>query len=962
MMNKMYKIIFIGLVMFLLTSCGDNSSTNKDIVGIRPIGDSMFVYQIGVSTLDEYEVSVEYSDGTFKVLTLGNTLFSSTSFVLDEVGYKGINISVDTVSYTLDFKVYETALDFKLLDIYKTAFDNETTLLNYLEWYQSISKDSVDISNAIINEYGNLVISYSDLTSNNYGNVMGYLDQGNDISNNYIVNFYNIQGFIVSSQLVLEGEAAEAVDLVVPSGYTFNNWDKSFTNVTSSLNIYPVYEANEYTISFVTNSIEDISNQVLNYNELIVLPVLEKEGHQFIGWYNGESINDSQVFSNQHISSDMTLYARWEKNTYTISFDVFDGEVIEPMIATYGDTITNYPSGIFNNQVFMGWYLDSSFELSYDESSMITEDIILYAKFLDITYELVSGSETYIKITGYYNDYNEVVLPSTIDGYPVWEISNNVFKNKTFSSIVLPEELKIIGSYAFADNPNLESIIIPESMVNFSIGIFKNNSSLEDVTLPSQMTLIPDYMFQNCVSLKSIDLPTDVGIIGSFVFENTGLTSITLPSGLKRIGNSAFANTYLSALTLPTDLEMIGMEIIKNVDGINEITIPKDVFSISEGAFYMASGLNNIFVDTENTTYVSVDGVLYSADMTRLYCYPDNKPGTAYTLPSTITLVPSRAINNNPYLKTVTIKEDVSVSMLYNFNNLTGLTGFEVTPGTGTAYFASEEGILYDASQEWIYRYPIAKTSTSFTIPNSVLYLDSYSFAYQKYLTSINLSSNLIGINSYAFYDCDTLSSFTTPLSLSFIRRYAFAEMDVLSTFTIAEGLIHLEDNIWNNSVNVKSLHLPSTLSMLDNDTFDGLIALDTLTINPANPTIQIDSDMVVYQDDYQTLYIYHENIRIADYVVDERVTTLSAEFKSNQYLTSIELSNQVSRITTYAFVDCPNLDSIKFTYEVVATEVMLDAFNEDNPDLVILVPNIYYFMYINQDAFDNFIDKTIAY
>lgn len=398
------------------------------------------------------------------------------------------------------------------------------------------------------------------------------------------------------------------------------------------------------------------------------------------------------------------------------------------------------------------------------------------------------------------------------------------------------------------------------------------------------------------------------------------------------------------------------------MDGINEITIPKDVFSISDGAFYMASGLNNVFVDTENTTYVSVDGVLYSADMTRLYYYPDNKPGTAYTLPSTITLVPARAINNNPYLNTLTIKEDVSVSLLYNFNNLTGLTGFEVTPGTGTAYLASEDGILYDASQEWIYRYPIAKTSTSFTMPNSVLYLDSYSFAYQKYLTSINLSSNLIGINSYAFYDCDTLSSFTTPLSLSFIRRYAFAEMDVLSTFTIAEGLIHLEDNIWNNSVNVKSLHLPSTLSMLDNDTFDGLIALDTLTINPANPNFQIDSDMVVYQDDYHILYIYHENIRIAEYVVDERVTTLSAEFKSNQYLTSIVLSNQVSRITTYAFVDCPNLDLIKFTYEVVATEVMLDAFNEDNPDLVILVPNIYYFMYINQDAFDNFIDKTIAY
>ena len=72
--------------------------------------------------------------------------------------------------------------------------------------------------------------------------------------------------------------------------------------------------------------------------EEVELEDLEKEGHTFLGWYNG----DTKVESPAKFSKKATLVAKFSINQYTYKFVVKD-EVVKEVTANYGTTI-EYPS------------------------------------------------------------------------------------------------------------------------------------------------------------------------------------------------------------------------------------------------------------------------------------------------------------------------------------------------------------------------------------------------------------------------------------------------------------------------------------------------------------------------------------------------------------------------------------------------------------------------------------------
>lgn len=67
---------------------------------------------------------------------------------------------------------------------------------------------------------------------------------------------------------------------------------------------------------------------------------------------------------------------------------------------------------------------------------------------------------------------------------------------------------------------------------------------------------------------------------------------------------------------------------------LKSITLPKTVKTVTGTAFRGCSNLENIYVDADNPYFTSIDGVLYSKDLTRLVCVPAKK--TAVTIPSTV--------------------------------------------------------------------------------------------------------------------------------------------------------------------------------------------------------------------------------------------------------------------------------------------------------------------------------------
>ena len=105
--------------------------------------------------------------------------------------------------------------------------------------------------------------------------------------NYYSVNFYAFDNLtIISSQSIKYGGSATAPSPEEVEGYTFKKWDKSFTNVKSNLEVYPVYEIIVLTVRFYNqNKTELWATEKVNYGSDAIPPcpkVIERS--IFIGW------------------------------------------------------------------------------------------------------------------------------------------------------------------------------------------------------------------------------------------------------------------------------------------------------------------------------------------------------------------------------------------------------------------------------------------------------------------------------------------------------------------------------------------------------------------------------------------------------------------------------------------------------------------------------------------------------
>ena len=69
----------------------------------------------------------------------------------------------------------------------------------------------------------------------------------------YKVVFYDYDGNVLKTELVQKGESATAPTAPEVEGYTFVGWSKDFTNVTSNLEVYPLYDDGkvEFVVSFM---------------------------------------------------------------------------------------------------------------------------------------------------------------------------------------------------------------------------------------------------------------------------------------------------------------------------------------------------------------------------------------------------------------------------------------------------------------------------------------------------------------------------------------------------------------------------------------------------------------------------------------------------------------------------------------------------------------------------------------
>src|SRR5690554_136333 len=87
-------------------------------------------------------------------------------------------------------------------------------------------------------------------------------------------------------------------------------------------------------------------------------------------------------------TSDLTLYAKWDLNSYTITFNSLGGSSVEPLTVNYNEAIIAPEEPTRTGYTFSGWYSDESLTNEYIFTSMPANNITLYAKWSINTYSV----------------------------------------------------------------------------------------------------------------------------------------------------------------------------------------------------------------------------------------------------------------------------------------------------------------------------------------------------------------------------------------------------------------------------------------------------------------------------------------------------------------------------------------------------------------------------------------------
>lgn len=141
-------------------------------------------------------------------------------------------------------------------------------------------------------------------------------------------------------------------------------------------------EVVKYTISFVAEDLEIDSIQV-RANQKAVLPVPQKLGYTFEGWYLDAGF-ETPFDPDTLITGDLTLYGKFEEipvPIYTVSFETNGGGEIADQSVLEGEKATKPVDPIKEGFEFAGWFTDSEFNNAFDFETAITENVTLYAKW-----------------------------------------------------------------------------------------------------------------------------------------------------------------------------------------------------------------------------------------------------------------------------------------------------------------------------------------------------------------------------------------------------------------------------------------------------------------------------------------------------------------------------------------------------------------------------------------------------
>jgi len=145
---------------------------------------------------------------------------------------------------------------------------------------------------------------------------------------------------------------------------------------------------------------------------------LTKTGATFAGWNtksDGNGINYVAGATFTMGTENVTLYAKWTTNNYTITFNSQGGSSVTSKIAGYNSVITAPTSPTKTGYTFGGWYKEAGCTNKWDfATNKVTANTTLYAKWTINNYTVTFNSQGGSTVTSKATAYNSVIAAPTL--------------------------------------------------------------------------------------------------------------------------------------------------------------------------------------------------------------------------------------------------------------------------------------------------------------------------------------------------------------------------------------------------------------------------------------------------------------------------------------------------------------------------------------------------------------------
>ncbi len=434
-----------------------------------------------------------------------------------------------------------------------------------------------------------------------------------------------------------------------------------------------------------------------------------------------------------------------------------------------------------------------------DPSTIITDEAGLQTAF-ENGGEYTLGNNIIITDSVYHS--NDVTTVIDMNGYEIgdipWEVEvragdltlyggsiYNVFPSAYGGSLTL-KDVSVTGSSSslvqnsggklILENTNItgaySNCIYAYSGETVIVGGTYSCGTTDDAEIISYYDTIPDVKIYGGIFSKSVaeyvaDGYTEVEKDGEFVVESNmkgtageGITWIIDYFGTLTISGTGAMDTdwysppwkeyndLIINVVVEEGVTEVSDTAFEGAENLVTVSLPSTLTYISGWAFFKNYSLEEINIAETNTTYKSIDGILFTEDEKTLVAYPMNKACEEYTIPASVT----------------TIGENV---------------------------------------------FPQCGAVDKVIVPDTVTTLGELAFAYSQ-IKTVEIGNGVTEIPRQCFFYSNVEKVIISD-SVETITQYAFSSTNYLNTLIIGSGVETIDKQVLNNTFELTTIHYKGT-------------------------------------------------------------------------------------------------------------------------------------------------------